>query len=228
MTLKQIFTSAVGRKLTMGLSGIFLILFLIVHAGLNACIWANDGGEMFNRAAHFMGATVVMRILEVGLFVFIFIHIIQGLMLEASNRSKRGTGYAVSYGNRGSKWYSRSMGLLGTIILLFLVIHWIDFWIPSRFTGVEEVTLSDGKTVHNLYALMQNRFEVTWVVVVYILGCISLGYHLAHGFQSAFRSVGVYNRKYNVALTKLGYAFAIIVCLAFIMMPVSMYFHWLS
>jgi succinate dehydrogenase / fumarate reductase, cytochrome b subunit len=228
MTLKQIFTSTVGRKLTMGLSGIFLILFLIVHVGLNACMWANDGGEMFNRAAHFMGATVVMRILEVGLFVFIFLHIIQGLMLEISNRSKRGTAYAVSYGNRGSKWYSRSMGLLGTIILLFLVIHWIDFWIPSRFTGVEEVTLSDGKVVHNLYGLMQTRFEVLWIVIVYILGCISLGYHLAHGFQSAFRSLGVYNKKYNIMLTNLGYAFAIIVCLAFAMMPVSMYFHWLS
>ena len=228
MKWSEFFTSSVGKKLVMALTGLFLISFLVVHAGINACIWANDGGEMFNRAAHFMGATVVMRILEVGLFVFIFLHIIQGLMLEFSNRSKRGTAYAVSYGNRGSKWYSRSMGLLGTIILLFLVIHWVDFWIPSRFTGVDEVTLSDGKVVHNLYALMQTKFEILWVVIVYILGCISLGYHLAHGFQSAFRSLGVYNRKYNVMLTKLGYAFAFIVCLAFAMMPVSMYFHWLS
>lgn len=227
MTWKQVFTSSVGRKLTMGLTGIFLVLFLVVHVGLNACIWANDGGEMFNKAAHFMGATVVIRILEVGLFVFIFIHIIQGLMLEAANRSRRGTPYAVNYGNRGSKWYSRSMGLLGTLVLLFLILHWIHFWIPSRFTGTPEVTY-DNKEYHDLFSLMKEVFSNLWVVIVYVVGCISLGYHLAHGFQSAFRSLGVHNKKYNTMLTSIGYGFAIIVPLAFAMMPVTMYLGWVS
>ncbi|MEP7318846.1 MAG: succinate dehydrogenase cytochrome b subunit [Panacibacter sp.] len=226
MTWKQVFTSSIGRKLTMGLTGISLILFLVIHAGLNACIWAMDGGEMFNRAANFMGSTVVIRILEIGLFVFFFLHIIQGLALVVYNKSKRSTGYAVNYGNNGSKWYSRSMGLLGTIILLFLIIHWIHFWIPSRFTGVEEVTLSDGKQVHNLFALMQTTFQELWVVILYVLGCISLGYHLAHGFQSAFRTLGVHNKRYNKMLTGLGYGFSIIIPFVFAMMPVTMYLGW--
>ena len=218
----------------MGLTGIFLILFLVVHVGINACIWANDEGQMFNLAAHFMGSKVVIRILEVGLFLFIFIHIIQGLALEISNRSKRGVGYAVNYGNRGSKWYSRSMGLLGTLILLFLVLHWIHFWIPSRITGVTGPNGEDLKqtygtvTVHDMYHLMYITFEQLWVVVIYVLGCISLGYHLAHGFQSAFRSLGVHNKKYNKMLTSTGYAFSIIVSLAFAMMPISIYLKWLS
>ena len=220
------FTSSIGRKLTMGLTGISLILFLVIHAGLNACIWAMDGGEMFNRAANFMGSTVVIRILEIGLFVFFFLHIIQGLALVVYNKSKRSTGYAVSYGNNGSKWYSRSMGLLGTIILLFLIIHWIHFWIPSRFTGVEEVTLSDSKQVHNLFALMQTTFQELWVVILYVLGCISLGYHLAHGFQSAFRTLGVHNKRYNKMLTGFGYGFSIIIPFVFAMMPVTMYLGW--
>ncbi len=228
MTWKQVFSSSIGRKLTMGLTGISLILFLVVHAGLNACIWANDGGEMFNRAAHFMGSTIVIRILEVGLFLFFFLHIIQGLALELYNRTKRGTAYAVNYGSKGSKWYSRSMGLLGTLILLFLILHWIHFWWPSRFGSVEEVTLSDGKQVHNLYALMQVTFSELWVVIVYVLGCISLGYHLAHGFQSAFRTLGVHNKRYNLLLTGLGYGFSIIVPLAFALMPVSMYLGWIN
>jgi succinate dehydrogenase / fumarate reductase cytochrome b subunit len=228
MTWKQVFTSSIGQKLTMGLSGIFLILFLVVHVGLNACIWAMDGGEMFNRAAHFMGSTVVPRVLEIGLFVFIFLHIIQGLVLEASNRSKRGTGYAVNYGNRGSKWYSRSMGLLGTIILLFLVIHWVHFWIPSRITGVAEATLSDGKQVHDLFSLMMATFQELWVVILYVIGCLSLAYHLAHGFQSAFRTMGVHNKRYVAMLKVIGYGFAIIVPLAFAMMPVSMYLGWVK
>src|SRR6188768_3187998 len=112
MTWKQVFSSSIGRKLVMSLTGIFLILFLIIHAGLNACIWANDGGVMFNTGAHFMGSNWVPRILEIGLFVGFILHIVQGYMLSASNMSKRSKGYAVSYGNRGSKWYSRSMGLL--------------------------------------------------------------------------------------------------------------------
>lgn len=229
MTWKQVFMSSVGKKITMSLTGIFLTTFLIVHVSLNACIWANDGGEMFNKAAHFMGATVVVRIIEIGLFIFILLHAIQGLILEAQNRSKRGTGYAIDYGNRGSRWYSRSMGLLGTIILLFLIIHWIHFWIPSRFTGVEEITYKpDIKPIHNLYGLMQSTFSQLWVVIVYVLGCISLGYHLAHGFLSSFRTLGVNNKRYVSLLRTMGYAFSIIVSLAFAMMPVSMYLGWVK
>lgn len=233
MSWKQAFTSSIGKKIIMGLTGIFLILFLIVHVGLNACIWNavgknSDHGEMFNRAANFMGSNVVPRILEIGLFVFIFLHIIQGLMLEFSNRSKRGIGYEKEYGSRGSKWYSRSMGLLGTLILLFLIVHWINFWIPSRFENMQEATLSDGKKVHDLFGLMQLTFQDPWIVLIYVLGCISLGYHLAHGFQSAFKTMGVYNKRYVNMLKSIGYCFAIIVPLAFAMMPVSFYLGWVK
>src|SRR4030095_11971338 len=156
MTWKQAFTSSVGQKITMALTGIFLILFLIVHVSVNALIWANDEGDMFNRAANFLGANVVPRIIEVGLFVFFLLHIVQGLVLEAQNRSKRSVPYAMNYGNQGSKWYSRSMGLLGTLVLLFLIIHLADFWIPSRFLTMPEAILQDDNThVHNLYALIQ-------------------------------------------------------------------------
>src|SRR6476646_8775371 len=102
MTWKQVFTSSIGQKITIALTGIFLILFLVVHAGVNALVWANDAGEMFNRAANFLGANVVPRILEVGLFLFFVLHIVQGYVLEAENRTRRGVGYAIDYGNRGS------------------------------------------------------------------------------------------------------------------------------
>lgn len=228
MTWAQVFTSSVGKKITMALTGIFLILFLIVHVGVNACIWFNDGGEVFNRAANFLGENVVPRILEIGLFLFFILHIVQGLMLEVQNRSKRSIGYAVSYGNRGSRWYSRSMGLLGTLILLFLIIHLADFWVPSRFTDLPLVTISGNKEVHNLYSLMQVRFQNIFIVIIYVLGCISLGYHLAHGFTSSFRTLGLHNKRYISMLRSFGYAFAIIVPLAFAMMPVSFYMGWVK
>ncbi|HAK11942.1 MAG TPA: succinate dehydrogenase [Chitinophagaceae bacterium] len=227
MTWKQMFTSSVGKKLVMGFTGIFLVLFLIVHVGLNACIWAMDNGVMFNKAAHFMGANVVPRILEIGLFAGFFLHIIQGYLLEMQNRKARGTAYAVSYGNKGSKWYSRSMALLGTLLLLFLIFHIKHFWVPSRITGLEPV-LIDGKEYHNLYREMLVVFENPIIVVFYVISCISLAYHLAHGFQSAFRTIGINNPKYTTLLESVGYGFSIIVPLAFAMMPISMHLGWVN
>ena len=222
MTWKQVFISSVGKKLVMGLTGIFLILFLIVHAGLNACIWANDGGEMFLHAAHFMGGNLVPRILEIGLFVGFILHIYQGYLLTVENRKKRSVGYAVAYSD-GSKWYSRSMGLLGTLILLLLIMHMSHFWFPNRsnqgFLLGPEI---------NLYEKMKTEFSVLWVVIVYVIGCISLAYHLAHGFQSAFKTLGVHNKKYNKMLVSIGYGFSVIVPLVFAMMPISFYFKWIQ
>ena len=221
MTWKQMFTSSVGKKLVMAFTGIFLILFLIVHVALNACIWAMDGGEMFNKGAHFMGANVVPRILEIGLFAGFILHIVQGLMLTFDNQKARSVKYAVDYGNKGSKWYSRSMALLGTIIMLFLIIHLSHFWFPNRshqgFLLGEEI---------NLFDTMKEVFSNIYVVIVYVISCISLGYHLAHGFQSAFKTIGVTNKRYHLMLSTLGYGFSIIVSLAFAMMPISFYLHW--
>ena len=221
----------------MALTGLFLISFLVIHAGVNACIWANDDGEMFNKAAHFMGETVVIRIIEVGLFVGFIIHIIQGYVLESKNLSRRGRGYKINLANKGSKWYSRTMGLLGTLLLLFLSMHINHFWIHSRLgnlagiTPLNEIVYSSNpnKPYHNLYGLMLETFSGNLLVVIlYVVGCISLMYHLMHGFQSSFRTLGVYNKKYISLIRGAGYAFAIIVSLAFAMMPVSIYLGWVS
>ncbi|WP_290793855.1 succinate dehydrogenase cytochrome b subunit [Flavihumibacter sp. UBA7668] len=233
MQWSEFFTSSVGKKFVMGLTGLFLISFLIIHVGINACIFAdlfdpNENGAMFNKAAHFMGSTVVIRILEVGLFAGIILHIVQGYLLEAKNRSARSVGYAVSMGNKGSKWYSRSMGLLGTIILLFLIIHIAHFWVKARITHTLAPVTYNGVEMHDMFSEMKAVFTQGWVIVLYVLGCISLGYHLAHGFQSAFRTVGVHNNKYNSLLITLGYAFSILVPVLFALMPVAMYFGWVG
>jgi len=228
MKWSELFSSSVGKKLIMGLTGIFLILFLVVHAGINACIWAGDNGVMFNKAAHFMGSTIVIRILEVGLFVFFFLHIIQGLFLEYMNRTRREKSYAVPMGSKGSTWYSRSMGLLGTILLIFLIIHWWHFWVPSRFTGVEQVSLGNGVESHDMYSLMKKTFEQLWVVALYVVACISLCWHLIHGFQSAFRTLGVHNNRYLKLIQSVGLFYSVVVSAAFAMMPVSMYLGWVK
>jgi len=217
----------------MAITGLSLILFLVVHVTVNSLIWSKvfvpeDRGEIFNKAAHWLGSTLIPRVLEIGLFLFFILHIIQGYVLEVQNRSKRGVNYRVKMGAEGSRWYRKSMGLLGTLIFLFLIVHIANFWVPSRFGGLSEVKYDYGKDYHDLYGKMIDVFQNPWIVALYVLGCISLAWHLIHGFQSGFRTLGLSNKKYLGMLNVTGIAFSIIVCLVFAMMPISMYLGWIG
>ena len=215
-------SSSLGRKLIMAVTGLSLIIFLIVHSGINSLIFFNDGGETFNAAAEFMGTNWLIRTTEVGLMAGFIIHIVDGLMLWNSNRAKRPVKYAIVNGEANSTWYSRSMGLLGTLLLIFLIIHLRHFWIVSRFT--DEIT--SGR--ETLFGEMREVFQNPFVVIVYVLGCISLSYHLMHGFQSAFQTMGWNHPKYTPFVKSLGKWFSIIVPFVFAAMPVSMYFGWIQ
>lgn len=222
MSWKNYFSTSVGKKLQMSLTGIFLITFLIVHCYINAQIFWNDGGEKFLEAAHFMGTNVIIRTVEIGLFAFLILHIVQGLALWRKNKAKRSTRYAVNAGNATSKWYSRSMGVLGTLILLFLIIHLYKFWGPNRLSQ----TMGNGEL--NLYEMMKEEFQITWVVAFYLFGVISLAWHLVHGFYSAFQTLGLATNKYKDIIKTVGIAFSIIVPVIFALMPLAFYFGWLA
>ncbi len=198
-------------------------------------IFFNDNGQTFNHWGHFMGANLIIRTMEIGLFVFLLLHIIQGLILWAQNKNARPVKYAVSKYRKG-KWYSRSMGLLGTLILLFLVLHLYHFWTPSRFGGMlgikklEEASLADynNQPVHNLYLEMQEIFKNLLVVIIYVLGVIALAWHLLHGFQSAFQTFGINHKKYTPLLKGLGVLYTIVICGLFAAMPIAMYLQWIN
>lgn len=217
-----LFTSTIGRKLLMGLTGLFLITFLLVHCGVNACIFFNDGGETFNMAAEFMGTNWLIRSMEVVLFIGLLLHIFQGLYLWKFNADARKKRYKVSAGAANSTWYSRSMGLLGTLLLLFLVVHLKDFWVTSRFTD----KITSGEIT--LFEEMAIVFANPMAVVVYVLGCISLAYHLLHGFQSAFQTLGINHRAYTPLIKSVGAGFAVIVSLVFALMPIAMHLKWIE
>ena len=237
MTWKSFFVSSIGKKLTMGLTGLFLITFLVVHCLINSMIFFNDEGETFNHWGHFMGSNLIIRTAEIGLFVFLIIHIVQGLMLWKQNRSARPVKYAVNKPQTNSKWYSRSMGLLGTLILMFLVLHLYHFWVPSRFGGManvhalETATLGEygNQEAHNLYKEMQIVFQNNlWVVIVYVLGVVSLCWHLLHGFQSAFQTFGINHKRYTPLLKSIGIIYSLVICVLFALMPISIYLDWVN
>ncbi len=237
MTWKHFFTSSIGKKFIMGLTGLFLITFLVVHCTINAMIFFNDGGDTFNHWAHFMGTNLIVRTMEIGLYAGLLLHIIQGFVLWAQNSKARPVKYAMNNASANSKWYSRSMGLLGTLLLLFLIMHIYHFWTPSRLGGIgnihslEETTLAtySNQAALNLYAEMQMVFRGNLpVVLIYIAGVISLGWHLLHGFQSAFQTFGINHKRYTPIIKALGMAFSIIVPLIFALMPIAFYMDWIN
>ncbi|MEQ1553183.1 MAG: succinate dehydrogenase cytochrome b subunit [Ferruginibacter sp.] len=238
MTWKLFFTSSIGKKITMGATGLFLISFLVIHALLNSMIFYNDGGETFNHWGHFMGSNLIIRTMEIGLMAFLLLHIVQGLKLWKQNTAARPVKYMVSKADSKSKWYSKSMGLLGTLILIFLIMHFYHFWVPSRFGGMfnvqalGEATLGqeyNNQTVHNLYQEMLNVFgRNLMVVIVYVLGCFSLCWHLLHGFQSAFQTFGVSHKKYTPIIKTIGVVYSVGISLLFASMPVAMYLGWVK
>ncbi|QNK62602.1 succinate dehydrogenase cytochrome b subunit [Pedobacter sp. PAMC26386] len=214
------FSSSIGKKLIMGITGLFLILFLIVHCFINSLIFVNDGGLTFNLGAHFMATNWLIRGSEVILMVGLLAHIVQGLRLTFQNQAARPVKYAVNDGNANSKWYSRSMGLLGTLLLIFLIVHLSNFWVVSRFTGIPTKDLNGHE---DLFAVMRETFTNVWIVVLYVLAMASLAYHLLHGFASAFQTLGWNHKKYTPLIKGLGVWYSIIIALLFAAMPIAMY-----
>lgn len=213
--LTKSFRSSLGKKLLMAVTGLFLISFLIIHCTINAFVFLQDGGHTFNEAAEFMGTNPIIRTMEIVLFLGFIVHIVDGLKLHFENKSKRPVAYAVVDG-KNSTWYSRSMGLLGTLLLLFLVMHLSHFWFNARIVGSIPSQMT-------MFEKMKEVFASPIPVVVYVIGCGSLAYHLMHGFQSAFQTLGWNHPKYMPTVQLIGNIYAIVVSLIFAAMPVA--FH---
>ena len=217
MSKEKFFSASIGKKLIMGLTGLFLISFLLVHVSINSMMFACDGGKLFNEAASFMAHNPVIRIMEIGLFAGIIAHIVQAYILAYQNNKARPIKYAVANGGANSKWYSRSMTRLGTLLLLFLIVHLGNFWVPTKkavFTGEE----------HDTFQNIKEIFQNPLLVGLYLAGVISLAYHLMHGFQSAFQTLGLNHKKYTPIIQKTGFWFSIVISLLFAAMPIGVFF----
>lgn len=217
--ITKMFNSSLGQKLIMAITGLFLITFLIVHSSLNSLIFLNDGGVAFNAGAQFMATNPLIRIVEVVLFLGLILHVVKAYFLTRNNNKSRPVKYAAYDGKANSKWYSRSMGILGSLLLIFLVIHLSHFWIGTKAAQLNGTILS-----HNTYLELKEVFKSPINVLIYLLGVISLGYHLMHGFQSAFQTLGINHKKYTPFIKSFGSVFSILISFIFAMMPIAMHF----
>ena len=218
----DLFSSSLGRKLLMALTGLFLILFLAVHLSGNLQLLKGDGGRAFKVYAEFMTTNPVIKVISYGNYFFILLHIFVGTMLSMKNRSARGAeGYAVTSG-KSSAWSSRNMGILGTIIFIFLVIHMRQFWGEMHWGGIATANY-DGREVKDLYRIVSFAFSQPIYIGLYVVSMIALAFHLWHGFASAFQTLGLNHLKYNPVISFVGKAFAVIVPALFALIPIMMF-----
>lgn len=212
----RVLNSSLGKKYVMAATGIFLVIFLVEHLYGNLLLYANDGGKAFIDYSHNMVHNLLIRIVEVVLFAAIIIHIAQALRLTIQNRSARPIKYKVNKTNETSSWYSRNMGLTGSIILFFLVVHLNTFFVSYRIKGLAEN--------ENIAWKVKEAFQAEWYSILYVLAITFVGFHINHGFQSAFQSLGLNNKKYAPLLKKTSTILAIVLTLGFISFPVLFYF----
>jgi len=214
--------STLGKKLLMALTGLFLITFLIGHVSGNTLLFKADGKDAFNLYAKFMTTNPFIKILSYVTYFSVLAHVFYSLVLTIRNRKARPVGYKVSKANQNSVWSSRNMGILGTIILIFLVLHMKRFWYEMHFGSVETY-LIEGEKVKDLYSVVNIAFHEWWYVAIYVVSMFFLAFHLSHGFQSAFQTLGLNHKKYTPIIKIAGLGFSIIVPALFALMPIYMY-----
>jgi succinate dehydrogenase / fumarate reductase cytochrome b subunit len=222
--MSNIFSSSIGKKLIMSLAGLFLIIFLVLHLSINITLILCKNTETFNKAATFMGNNPVIQVMEYILFGGLLLHMIYGAILQVQNLLARPIWYKKTNYSQTS-FFSKYMLHTSIIITIFLVIHLLDFWIKNEFLGaVHEITYADGKTYHDMGALVIERFKIEWVVIVYVVLLLGLGFHLHHSFQSAFQTLGVNHKTYTPIIKTLGVIYSIVVTGGFMSIPLVIYF----
>lgn len=217
--------SSIAKKVAMALSGLFLVIFLAQHFFINFTSVISP--DTFNELSHFMGTNpMVQYVAQPILIIGVLFHFIMGFVLEIKNRKARPVKYSSYNGNANSTWMSRNMIYSGGFILIFLVIHMIDFWVPEISIKFIEGDMSglDASGNYRYYDHVVHAFEPLWRTALYIVGFVFLALHLLHGFQSSFQSVG-FNNKFSKALKGFTTAYAIIIPLGFIFIAL---FHHLN
>ena len=221
-----ILNSSIARKFAMALSAFFLMFFLLQHFVINITSILPDNGKTFNELSHFMGTNpLIQYVMQPVLILGVVFHFVMGFILELKNNSARAIKYAKNNGAANSTWMSRNMIWSGGFILVFIVIHFIDFWFPEINTKFIQ---GDWSGMHNgefrYFAELQHKFLAPWRVGLYVLGFVFLALHLLHGFNSAFQSVGA-NNKYTKGLKTFGKLYAILIPLGFVVIAVFHHFN---
>ncbi len=209
--------SSIGKKLIMSLSGLFLVIFLLVHLALNLTALISESA--YNAVCALMNENILIQIMVPVLAGGFIVHILFSMFVEFKNWTgrPRDMHYAVANKSKATSWASKNMFVLGVIVILFLLIHLFHFWSKMQlmsWIGGEEA---------NPYQLVVKTFSCPFTCVIYILWFAAIYYHVSHGFWSAFQTLGLSNSKWLPRLQFLAKLYAIVVFWGFTLVPVCFY-----
>lgn len=214
MSKASLYDSSIAQKFIVGLTGLFLCSFLVVHLTGNLLLFKDDGGAAFDAYSHFMSTNGVIRTMELVLAAGFLAHVAYATRVWLKNRKARPTRYAMNRPMENSSLASRSMHWTGAVVFIFLVVHLRTFFVPARFSGGNPPSM---------FELVQSAFSSPLYDAFYLVSLALLGYHLRHGFQSAFQSLGL--RPFARAVIEIvAVIFWLIIPIGFATMPV--YFLW--
>lgn len=214
-------TNTLQYKLWMSGTGLFLCFFLVIHllGNLQLFLPPEQAREQFNWYSKLLSGNPIIAAISYILYASIIGHAIYAILLTVKKSKANGTKYAYDQRGTSSVWYSRNMGLLGTIIFLFLIIHFKDFWYQYKFTSLP----LDNKGNKDLYAIVLKAFQELWYVITYEIALLGLGFHLLHGFFSAARTLGIFHPKYVKLVKIVGWIYTTVIVTGFMAMPVYIY-----
>src|SRR5260221_4621759 len=211
-----------AEKNLMEITGLFLCVFLVVHllGNLQLLLPTQVAQWQFNFYSKLLSENIFIHVISYILFGSIAAHALYALVITIKNRQSNGRRY--EYDRRGvsSKWYSRKMGLLGTVILFFLTIHLRDFWYQVQFGHLP--VDKDGQ--EDLYTLVLTVYRNGWNVLIYVLGMVALGYNLLHGFFLTARPLAVYYPRYVTWIRDAGWTYSVGVSAGFALIPLYVHF----
>ena len=223
---KGLFRSSVSRKNVMAITGLFISFFLVIHLFGNLILiipdsyfpiefWGNveSAHDMYNAYSHFLVSFWPVSVIAWILYAFLLFHVIDAIIITLKNKQSKGEKYQKT-DHSSSKWYARNMGLLGTVVGIFIVIHMAQFWLKYKVLEIE----------HDLYDLVVATFKIGWFVILYELGIIALGFHLVHGIESAHISLGFHQKKLLKWIKTFALWFSIILTVLYAIIPLVIYF----
>ena len=223
---KGLFKSSVSRKNMMAISGLFISFFLVIHLFGNLILiipdsffpiefWGNVANvhDMYNAYSHFLVHFWPVSVIAWVLYAFILIHIVDAIMITIQNRKSKGDKYVVT-DRTSSKWYARNMGILGTVLAGFIIIHMAQFWLKYKVLEIEE----------DLYNLVVATFKIEWFVILYVISILAMGFHLIHGIESAHTSLGLYQKKLVRFVKVFALWFSVILTILYAIIPIIIYF----
>lgn len=266
--------SSLAKKYWMALTGLFLCLFLTGHLAGNLQLLVPNNALNFNKYALFMTTNPAVKILSYLTYISILFHAIDGIVLTFQNKAARPIGYAKNNPSANSPWASRNMAVLGTIILVFIVTHMVQFWsrmhfdqnmplqtitinmqgmpqefyvttdggyLPKMQVDQKMIVIKDRTDFYDAAANVKIKegykdlYKITVAffqdakygliyTLLYVLAMVVMGFHLIHGFSSAFQSLGMNHPKYTPAIKVFGKGFAVVVSLLFAIIPLYIHF----